>query len=181
MTQTTAQDTELDARPLSEIVESPRAVKALAGAGFTTLGDVRQQGLRALQGVRWVGEASISLLAEALGPSLPEEDDDDAEIEEGTHPLRLSSPYHSYEIKLLDSNRVPRPGGGHHVQRPIYLKFVSGEAALTKSMYLTCRFDRDADRIDPAMADTRFRWRRDAAAYLATVSGFNRDFHLRSD
>lgn len=183
--QTTTQDPELDARPLSEIVESPRAVLALDGAGFKTLGDVRQHGLSALHDIRWVGEASIGFIAAALGPQLMEDeesrDGEDAEIEEGEHPIRIASPHTTYQIKLLDANRVDRQGGGYSLQRNVFLKFEGGDAAMDKKMWLTLKFMRDEGKIASAMADARFPWRREACAYLKTVVGFGRDFHILGD
>lgn len=184
MTDSTTQVDELDARPLSEIVEAPRAIRALRDAGFTTLGHVRLQGLSAIQAIRWVGETSVASIATALAPILAEEEEEDAkasDLEEGVHDLHLASPHLGYKIKLLDSNRVERAGGGFAVQRPVYIEFTEGEAVLKKEVWLLLKFDRNPEKITTALADSKFAWRREALAYLQTVDGFNRDFHVRSD
>lgn len=162
-------------RPLSDVVESPRAIKALAGAGLTTLGDVAVRGLGCLGGIKHVGEATRSLIVRAIGP-LPEAPEDNDEIEEGVHPLRLDGPISSMRISLLPTHRHTSVGGVTQLDTPLYIEFQDGEATLTKKAWLTRIYERDRARVEAGMKDAALPWRRDAAAWLRSL-----DTHARAE
>lgn len=166
---------DLASRPLKEIVESPRALGALAKHGFTRLGDVALKGVGVLHGIAGVGEATIALIEKAMGPQVPEIEPD-AAVEEGPHPIRLDSPFPGYRMCVVPAGRVEQPGGGYALQESIFIEFDRGEGALRKEAYLMRKFARDRKQVAAAMADASHPWRAEAVAWLR-----GRDAHARGD
>lgn len=176
-------DPEIAKRPLSEVVESPKARLALEKHGVKTLGDVAARGIGSLHGIRNVGEASIALIEKALGP-IPEEpeDDDPAKVEEGVHPLRLESPFPEFRMSVYPARKVSEPGGGYALQESLFIEFSRGSGALTKELWLMREFQRDRERVARAMADPEYAWRQKAAAWLRQKDTFARgEFRILSD
>jgi hypothetical protein len=158
-------DPVLAATPLSKVVESPRAAKALEAAGFKTLGDVAEKGLDAARRTKFVGESSIALIAKAIGPQQDEPAADEGEIEEGVHDVRLESPYAEFKIGLRASGKVPEPGGGFAIAQPLYIEFSRGEGRLTKRMFLERILGR-GQALETAMRDAAYKWRGQATDWL---------------
>lgn len=162
-------------RPLADVVQSPRALKALEAAGLKTLGDVAAKGLGTLQGLRHVGEATRVLIERALGP-LPATEEDDDEIEEGAHPLHLESPIRSMRIALLATHRHVTGNGVTTLDRPLYIEFDDGSATLSKQAWLMRVYERDAVKVAEGMGNPGLPWRKAAAAWLRSL-----DTHTRGE
>lgn len=159
---------------LATVVESPRALAALHRAQLRTLGDVvAQGGLHSLRSIKFVGEGTLSLIAKALGP-IPDPEPAESEVEEGPHPIRLESPVRELRISLLPAHQRVGPGGVRVVERPHYLEFSDGEGTLTKRAWLTRIYERNLERIQAAMADDQFAWRRQAAEWLRGLAIYQR-------
>ena len=173
---------ELAARPLKEIVESPKARAALEKYGLKTLGDVvKRGGPGTLHGIAGVGEASVAMIDKALGP-MPVEDEAPGEVEEGEHPIRLESPYNEFRFVVHPARRVPEPGGGFAVQDSLFVEFNGGEGSLTKELFLQRKFARDGAAVSAAMKNPTFAWRREAVAWLQSKGTFqNGSFRILTD
>lgn len=176
-------DPELAKRPLSEVVESPRARQALEKYGLKTLGDVAAKGIGSLHGLKGIGEATIALIEKAIGPVPAEEESDDpAAIEEGTHPVRLESPFPEFRMSIYPARKVPEPGGGYALQESLFIEFSGGSAALTKEAWLHREFARDREKIAAAMANEKHPWRAKAVAWLRSKDTFTRgEFRILTD
>lgn len=170
------------ARLLKEVVESPRALAALDKHGLKTLGDVARVGVGSLHTLAGVGEATVSLLEKAIGPVEVEEDPQDAEVEEGPHPLRMDSPYREFRMCVVPAGRVEQPGGGYALQESIFIEFAAGEGALSKEQYLMRALARNRSAVAAAMKDPAYPWRRDAARWLRSKDSFARgEFRILKD
>ncbi len=173
---------EIATRLVSEVVESPKARKALEKHGFKTLGDVAEKGVGSLHGLVGVGEATILLIEKALGPIPVEVEEDDGKIEEGVHPVRLESPYAEFRILLHPSRKVLEPGGGYAIQESLFIEFSGGEAALSKEAWLMREFARDRERVAVAMKDPEHAWRAKAIEWLRGKGSFQKgEFRVLSD
>lgn len=160
------------ATPLADVVESPRALKALEAAGCKTLGDAAEKGYDALSRVRYVGESTLALIRRAVGPLPEREPEDPGEIEEGSHPIRCECGYPAFKIRLAPAHRIVLPEGGYAVQEPMYLEFDRGHAALDKRTYLMVIHRRDRTRVDEGMKNGNLPWRKDAADWLQSLNSF---------
>ena len=161
--------------PISQIVSAPRAIKHLEAAGFNTLGDVRERGVQACFGLRFVGQVSIEEIQRAIGPQTeadappaPAAEDDEPEFEEGTHPLILErTPTGPARISFHPSLKVESPGGGYRLQAPLWIEFDlrTARAKVTQRMYWMRMFNRDEARVNAAIEEGR-PWRQACADML---------------
>lgn len=165
--QTPTIDATKAATPLKDVVESPRAKKALEAAGLRTLGDVWERGIGSLHGMRNVGEASIGLIRKALG--LVEEKPSDLEetpIEEGVHPIRLECAYPEFRLQVCPAHRLTQPNGAWTLEREVYIEFDRGHGTLSKRAWLMRKFNRDKALVEKGMAAPNLHWRAEAIAWL---------------
>lgn len=186
MSQTATLDPKIAERPLSEIVPSPKARKILGDAGLKNLGDVAARGFGSLHGMKGIGEATIQAIQKALGPALlaveAPEATEEPEVEEGEHPIRLESPYAGFHLSVVAARKVEQPGGGYGLQESAYIRFQTGEAELTKRLWLLRALERDAKEIAKAMAAPHYAWRKAAVEWLRSTDAFKRgDFRILSD
>lgn len=182
---------------LETVVTSLRSRKALAAAGFETVGDLRAPGAlkRALE-VRYVGETTRMELERAAGPEAlraldaaedPEQVEDDAgEVEEGPQPLLLRCRGKHLRVVYLPSHRVEGPGRTWAIEDPLWLEFEpwtpkgGGVARLTREMFLMRKYDRDRKRVRQAVQAGE-PWRKEAAEDLKRFTRFGIDFFVMTD
>lgn len=159
-------------RELKDIVSSPRATKALARAGYSTLGDLKDVPVETVAAVPGVGPATLAELEAAWAPDAtnPNELTDFDSIEEGPHPIHLSSPYAGLSVRLHEATET-RDGRRIRIQLPAFLKFENGEARLTKGHYAKVRFphDRIAQR---EFARSEQPWRVEAHEWLTGTMAY---------
>jgi hypothetical protein len=170
-----------DATALSELVESPRALKALTDLGYKTLGDVRAKGIDALAGTKHVGQVTLDALAEALGPKDPAPPPPDGSWDEGPHPLHLHSPHAGFQFPLKKARRIFNPhSGALEEQAPLWVTFSDHEGALKAKDWFLRKFDGDEARADDAVAKGT-PWRLDAVAWLKGRRTYKKDFFVKTD
>lgn len=179
----TTATSDLRQTPIDEIVPSQRARSALKGKGIKTLGDALDAGYPTLGKIPGVGEGTLDRIRTAAAVLPPEpEIEDEGEIDEGAHPILCESVYPTFRMSLLPAHRVGAPGGAFQVQQPHYLEFEKHRAELTKRAWLVRIYDRDTLRVDRAMADESFKWRKEAAAWLEQQGPFqNGDCRIMPD
>lgn len=155
-------------RPLSEIVSSPRSVKALADAGYSTLADLEDVSAETIAAINGVGPATLAELQTAWAPE-PTTIDFSA-VEEGPHPILLSSPYAGLSVRLHEATEE-RDGKRVRVKLPAFLAFEKGEAKFTKASFAMVKHPHDK----PAQRDFvngDAPWRVEAHQWLRESSSF---------
>ncbi len=185
---TTATATKIpDETALGEIVSASRAVKHLTAAGYETLGHVRDRGMAGIYELKYVGQVSIEELLKAIGPQEiePEEivDPEGAEFEESVHPLHLErTPSGPNRISWTPARKVGSPGGGHQVQRPIWIEFDErGRFELSQKMYWMRVFNRDVARVNEAI-EAEMPWRQKCVDMLRRdFRAYGNGFTILSD
>lgn len=156
--------------PISEIVKSPRALKAITEAGYTTLADLEDISAETIASIPGVGPATLAELEAAWAPKAPEETVDLDSVEEGDHPILLSSPYGGYSVRLHEASEQ-RDGRRIRVKLPEFLLFENGEAKLTKAKYALVLYPHDSTAQREFIKSSR-PWRREAYEWLQDRMGY---------
>ena len=165
-----------DERNLSEIIESPRAIKALERAGYKTVKDLDGVPMKELLVIKGVGQRTIELI-EKIGLEQPAEEDPD--FDEGPHPINLLSPHGRYGLIMLHGDEIVS-GRSRRVVPPLAIEFMDGRAQLKREKWFLFKFNRDKVEAEKAAAEEQ-PWRLDAIAWLKARANYNRTFHIMSD
>ena len=184
MTTTTTTPTVLtDASLLSEILESPRAVRALEGLGLKTLGDVRAAGIDKVVGQRYIGDVTLEKLRAALGPQATPDKPaaPEPKWEEGMHPLYLHSPSRGFRFPLKRALSRHHPVSGETIeQTPLWVEFTEGEAKLTA--YEWALKVHDGDEVKARRdVEAKTPWRIAAIEWLKARRSYERAFFIKTD
>jgi len=122
-------------KTLESVVPSAKARKAIAAAGIKTAEALSQVGPEGLLKLG-VAESAIldmvdrGVLSRAAPKPAPE-----AEIEEGDHPIRLTSPHRGQQIQICPGYEERYDRGGRRIHLGLYLKFDNGSAKLTEELW----------------------------------------------
>jgi hypothetical protein len=162
---------------ISELVASPRAVKALEKAGYITTDDVDGVPIENLAALPGVGQVSIEQLTRAGADPAPI--DEDGDWDEGPHPIHLDS-FADLRIRVTHSGEERR---GKRVQiiPPVFLAFQGGRAKLTREQFMLARHDGDKVAAKAELR-TDTPWRLDAIDWLKAKPGYKAgDFIILPD
>lgn len=171
-----------DETVLSEVIKSPRAIGALAKAGYKTVGDVRARAVAEIGKIVGVGEFTLEQIRGLQGatPATVEEDDP-TQVEESDAPIQLQSPYPSFAFTLLPAGRYADGSGkGYTTQRPLAVRFSDGRAELTKDQYLQMKYRRD-DKAVLEHKQAQKPWRREAVEWLRARRQHGLGYHVMTD
>lgn len=157
-----------DETPIEQVIGSPRALKALKAKGINKVGDIRSLAeVASIPGVSSGVVAQLSELPIAKEPATNQ----NADVEEGEHPIVLRSPSNSYIIRLLGGDIVPPPPGmpgRPQIIQPIAIMFRNGAAELTRKTWLMAKHRRDESKVAQELAQPAEKapWRGEAIRYL---------------
>jgi len=163
---------------LSDLLDSPRAAKVLADAGFKTVGDLEGVAISELATLRGVGQRTLEQIGDVH--SAPESDNF-GEIEEGNHDIHLTSPRANYVIWVLRGDRVIDPE--RHTSRvmpPVLIQFKRGRGTITRRTYLMRKYLRDEAKIQDHINDG-LAWRVECAEWLRSRQKHGFEYVLLSD
>lgn len=171
-----------DETVLGEVLKSPRAIGALAKAGFATVGDVRKRAVAELSKIVGVGEFTLEQIRGLQGSATPAaEPDDPTKVEESDAPVQLMSPYPSFAFTLLPAGRFADGSGrGYTTQRPLVVRFSDGRGELTRDQYLLMKYRRDEKAV-LASKQNKEPWRREAVEWLKARRQHGVGYHVMTD
>lgn len=164
---------------IKDVVESPRAVKALAEAGYVTIDDLDGVPVESLATLKGVGQVTLDALLRAKNGPEPEAPVEEPQWDEGPHPIHLDSPVQELALRLTEAGEE-RQGRRVRVINPIFLEFKGGEAQLRRKDYLLAKYsgDRAAAKAESL---TDAPWRLDAIRWLQAKPGYNKSFFILTD
>jgi len=166
------------ATKLSEVLDSPRAAKALERAGFKTVGDLEGVALEAIAGLNGVGQRTLEQIQTVHQE--PEKEDFGA-VEEGGHDVHLLSPRPKYVIWVLRGDRILDPSRGtSRVMPPVLIQFRDGRGKITRDQYLARKYNRDAGLIAKHIEDKK-PWRAECVEWLRSRVKHGREYTVMSD
>ena len=165
---------------IKDVVDSPRAIKALADAGYQTLEDVEGVSIEELSRLKGVGDVTVAALRKA--GELPEDApiDEDAAWDEGPHPIVIESPRDNLAIRVTRASE--KQVGRRWVPiNPIFLRLENGVGRLTRELYLLAKHNGDK-RAAKAELSTSEPWRLDAIEWLKAKPSYKtREFIILTD
>lgn len=164
---------------IKDVVESPRAVKALAEAGYVAIDDLDGVPVESLATLKGVGQVTLDALLRAKNGPEPEAPVEEPQWDEGPHPIHLDSPVQELALRLTEAGEE-RQGRRVRVINPIFLEFKGGEAQLRRKDYLLAKHsgDRAAAKAESL---TDAPWRLDAIRWLQAKPGYNKSFFILTD
>lgn len=177
-----------DETALEVLVASPRALAALVGAGYKTLGDVRKAKLVKVEKVKGVGLVTLEGLRDALrgmGPAgaaatVQEPEKREETWEEGAHDVHLHSPHRGFQFPLKKARRLMSASGEETIQSPLWIEFDEGEARVSRRQWFLKVFDGDEVRVEEAVERGQ-PWRLLCVAWLRARRTHGRDFFVKTD
>ena len=169
---------------LDTIIQSPRALKALAEAGLETLGDVAEMSYPALIALPGVGEATVQAILAARTPTEADEEFEltpEPEYEEGPHDIKLDSPYKELRIRMSFADEQ-RDGKRVRVMPGHWLRFKRGFAAVKRTDWVHQLFPHSRSEQAAWLRAKDVPWRVECIEYLKSLRAYKRgDFVILND
>lgn len=171
-----------DSTKISDLIESPNAVKALASRGITTIADLRVRTIEEVAAIPGIGNSTLDRIRElqVTEKSDPTAKSKALEVEESNAALVVISQHQEFALQVLNGDAERFGTRGLRQIPPIYISCKGGRGKLTREEWFARKYNRNREKMIAAVTANE-PWRKEAFVWLQSRKSYGRDFHVLTD